>query len=165
MDGTTNVSVHAKNKSIRSILEDYIPLAGYSHIIFRTMTTNRRQGARHRGILARDWLCKQIKPLSVKTESWSPNPAAVTQIVTGQAQAKFDPAAVAGAPYFVLYTWTTAGVWYSPDGTFEPFGGNYAVGWQQGQATTEFTAQFFDAGQYLLEVQCVEIVRSQRFFP
>ena len=39
MDLTTKVSVHAKNKSIRSILEDYIPLAGYSHIIFRTMTT------------------------------------------------------------------------------------------------------------------------------
>ena len=99
----------------------------------------------------------------MKTESWSPQPAAVTQVVTGQAQAKFNPSAVAGSPYFVSYTWTTAGVWYSPDGTpgtFEPFGGNYAVGWQQGQATTQFTAQFFDAGQYLLEVQCVANVYS-----
>ena len=104
-----------------------------------------------------------VATFSVKTQSWSPNPAAVTQVVTGQAQAKFDPSAVAGSPYFVLYTWTTAGVWYSPDGTpgtFEPCGGNYAVGWQQGQATTQFTAQFFDAGQYLLEVQCVANVYS-----
>ena len=104
-----------------------------------------------------------VATFSVKTQSWSPNPAAVTQVVTGQAQAKFDPAAVAGSPYFVTYAWTTAGVWYSPDGTpgtFKPFGGNYAVGWQQGQATTQFTAQFFVPGQYLLEVQCVAMVYS-----
>ena len=99
----------------------------------------------------------------MKTESWSPNPAAVTQIVTGQAQAKFDPSAVAGTPYFVLYTWTTAGVWYSPDGTpgtFEPCGGNYAVGWKRDLPATQFSAQFFAPGQYLLAVQCVANVYS-----
>ena len=78
--------------------------------------------------------------------SWSPNPAYVGDTVTGQVQGKLDPQSLDGGSYFVLYTWTTAGVWYSPDGTpgtFEPCGGNYAVGWQQGQATAQFTAKFF----------------------
>ena len=63
----------------------------------------------------------------------------------------------------MTYAWTTAGVWYSPDGTpdtFEPYGDNYAIGWTQDTPQTEFSAQFFAPGQYLLEVQCVANVYS-----
>ena len=87
--------------------------------------------------------------------SWSPDPAYVGDTVTGQVQGKLDPQSLDGGSYFVDYSWNTGQVYYSQDGTsgtFEPYGGNDVLGWSQGKATTEFTAVFFDAGFYILEV-------------
>ena len=93
-------------------------------------------------------------------------PAYVGDTVTGQVQGKLDPQSIdsgESGPYFVNYAWATAGVFYSLDGTsgtFEPYGGNYAVGWKQDVPATQFSAQFFAPGQYLLAVQCVANVYS-----